>query len=337
MTDPEKQEESLLLFYMEIPFMATEKRLNRTGWFFIIPAAILLAFFIVYPIFYSLYLSFTSTKGIVSQFVGVKNYIRMFNDPMFFLALKNTFRLLLLQVPIMLVLAISFAAILNNKKIRFRGFFRTALFLPSVTSLIAYSILFKMLFSYDGLVNNTLMNLKFIDVPLQWMSVPKLATFVLILAMIWRWTGYNMIFYLSAMQNISEDLYEAASIDGSSKVHSFFTITIPLLKPIILFTTVMSTIGTLQLFDEPMNLSHGGTTASMIGPDNCFLTLSVYIYNLCFKYTPNFGYAATVSYAILIIIALLTMIQFRLSSDKDETMRMKLERAERKLQKGGAR
>ena len=317
--------------------MATEKRLDRAGWYFIIPAAVLLICFIVYPIFYSFYLSFTSTKGIVSHFVGVKNYIRMFNDPMFFLALKNTFRLLLLQVPIMLVLAISFAAILNNKKVRFRGFFRTALFLPSVTSLIAYSILFKMLFSYEGLVNNILLKFSIIDVPLQWMSVPKLATFVLILAMVWRWTGYNMIFYLSAMQNISEDLYEAASIDGSSKVHSFFFITIPLLKPIILFTTVMSTIGTLQLFDEPMNLSQGGTTASMIGPDNCFLTLSVYIYNICFKYTPNFGYAATVSYAILIIIALLTLFQFKVSSDKDEVMRKKLERTERKLRKGGVR
>ncbi|HKM08412.1 MAG TPA: sugar ABC transporter permease, partial [Sphaerochaeta sp.] len=315
--------------------MATEKRLDRVGWYFIIPAGVLLAFFIVYPILYSFYLSFTSTKGIVSQFVGIKNYIRMFNDPMFFLALKNTFRLLLLQVPIMLVLAISFAAILNNKNVRFRSFFRTAIFLPSVTSLIAYSILFKMLFSYDGLINNTLIRLTLIDVPLQWMSDPKLATFVLILAMIWRWTGYNMIFYLSAMQNISEDLYEAASIDGSSKVHSFFTITIPLLKPIILFTTVMSTIGTLQLFDEPMNLSQGGTTASMIGPDNSFLTLSVYIYNICFKYTPNFGYAATVSYAILIIIALLTLFQFKFSRDKDEVMRNKLERNEKKLLKGG--
>ena len=317
--------------------MAHEKQLNRTGWFFIIPSSILLLFFIVYPIFYSLYLSFTSTRGIVTQFVGIKNYIRMFNDPMFFLALRNTFTLLLIQVPIMLVLSITFAAILNNKKIRFRGFFRTALFLPAVTSLIAYSILFKMLFSYDGLINNTLLSLSLIESPLQWMTTPKLATFVLILAMIWRWTGYNMIFYLSAMQNISEDLYEAASIDGASKVKTFFAITVPLLKPIILFTTVMSTIGTLQLFDEPMNLSQGGTTSSMIGPDNVFLTLSVYIYNICFKYTPNFGYAATVSYAILLIIALLTFVQFTLSRDKEEVMRRKIEKETRKIVKGGLR
>lgn len=317
--------------------MAHEKQLNRTGWFFIIPSAILLLFFIVYPIFYSLYLSFTTTKGIVSQFVGLKNYIRIFNDPMFFLALKNTFTLLLIQVPIMLILSISFAAILNNKKVRFRGFFRTALFLPSVTSLIAYSILFKMLFSYDGLINNTLLALSIIDSPLQWMTTPKLATFVLILAMIWRWTGYNMIFYLSAMQNVSEDLYEAASIDGATKVRTFFAITVPLLKPIILFTTVMSTIGTLQLFDEPMNLSQGGTTASMVGPNNVFLTLSVYIYNICFKYTPNFGYAATVSYAILLIIALLTFIQFTLSRDKEDVMRRKIEKETRRMVKEGLR
>lgn len=99
----------------------------------------------------------------------------------------------------------------------------------------------------------------------------------------------------------------------------------------------MSTIGTLQLFDEPMNLSQGGTTSSMIGPDNVFLTLSVYIYNICFKYTPNFGYAATVSYAILLIIALLTFVQFTLSRDKEEVMRRKIEKETRKIVKGGLR
>lgn len=300
--------------------MAIEKKINRTGWFFIIPVAALLAIFLLYPIFYSLYLTTTKTKGIVSSFVGFDNYIKLFNDPMFFLALKNTFKILLLQVPLMLIFALIFAALLNNKKIKFRGFFRTAIFLPSVTSLIAYAILFKMLFSYNGLVNNTLISFNFIDKPLDWFSDQKLATFVLILAMIWRWTGYNMIFYLSAMQNISGDLYEAATVDGASEMKSFFSITLPLLRPMILFTTVMSTIGTLQLFDEPMNLAQGGTTASMVGPNNCFLTMSVYIYNLCFKYTPKFGYAATVSYAILVLVAILSLIQFQISRQSDKVV-----------------
>ncbi|MCY1151947.1 MAG: sugar ABC transporter permease [Sphaerochaetaceae bacterium] len=300
--------------------MANERKINRTGWYFIIPVALLLAIFLLYPIFYSLYLTTTKTKGIVTSFIGFDNYIKLFNDPMFILALKNTFKILLLQVPLMLISALIFAALLNNKKIKFRGFFRTAIFLPSVTSLIAYAILFKMLFSYEGIVNNTLLALNFINKPLDWFSDQTLATFVLILAMVWRWTGYNMIFYLSAMQNISSDLYEAAKVDGATEIKSFFSITIPLLRPMILFTTVMSTIGTLQLFDEPMNLAQGGTTASMVGPNNCFLTLSVYIYNLCFKYTPKFGYAATVSYAILVLVAILSYIQFRISKHSERTI-----------------
>ncbi|NCD06477.1 MAG: sugar ABC transporter permease [Spirochaetia bacterium] len=305
--------------------MATEKKINRTGWFFIIPVAFLLAVFLLYPIFYSLYLTTTRTRGIVTSFIGFDNYIKLFNDPMFFLALKNTFKILFLQVPLMLISALIFASLLNNKKIKFRGFFRTAIFLPSVTSLIAYAILFKMLFSYEGIVNNSLLALNFIQKPLDWFSDPALATFVLILAMVWRWTGYNMIFYLSAMQNISNDLYEAAKVDGASEIKSFFSITVPLLRPMILFTTVMSTIGTLQLFDEPMNLAQGGTTS--VGPNNCFLTLSVYIYNLCFKYTPKFGYAATVSYAILVLVAILSFIQFKISQQSEKTVSNKVNKS----------
>lgn len=294
-----------------------EKKLGRHGWLFILAATVLLAVFLVYPVLYSLYLSFTSAKEGVTSFVGLGNYVRLLKDPVFYLALRNTFFILIIQVPVMLILALALASILNNPKIKLRGFFRTAIFLPCVTSLIAYTILFKMLFSFDGLVNKTLLALHLIAEPLQWFMEPSLAMFVLILAMIWRWTGYNMIFYLSGMQNISNDLYEAAEIDGATPVQAFFRITIPCLKPMILFTTIMSTIGTVQLFDEPMNLSQGGTTAATVGPGNCFMTLSVYIYNLCFKYNPKFGYASTVAYAILIIIALLTVLQFRVTADKD--------------------
>lgn len=306
-----------------------EKKLKIKGWIFIMPALILLSVFLIYPIIYSFYLSFTSTKGIVQNFEGIKNYIRLVKDPMFALALKNTMKILVIQVPIMLIMALILASILNSKKIKFRGIFRTAIFLPAVTSLISYTILFKMIFSYDGLVNNMLLSLGVINQPLEWLTSSKLATFVLIIAMIWRWTGYNMIFYLSAMQNIPYDIYEAAEIDGASKIQIFFKITLPQLKPMILFTTVMSTIGTLQLFDEPMNLSQGGTTAATMGPGNCFMTLSVYIYNLCFKYVPNFGYAATVSYVIVFIIGLLTILQFEAARSDDD----KIERRNRKLMK----
>lgn len=295
-----------------------EKKMNRKGWMFILPVLILLSAFLLYPIIYSFYLSLTSTRGIVSSFVGFGNYKRIIHDPMFWLALKNTARLLLIQVPIMLVIALVLATVLNDKKLKAKRFFRTAIFLPAVTSLIAYTILFKMLFSYDGMMNTLLLKFHFISDPIPWLTSPGPAIFVLIFAMIWRWTGYNMIFYLSAMQNISSEIYEAAECDGANKIQIFFRITLPQLKPMILFTTVMSTIGTLQLFDEAMNLSQGGVTAATMGPGNCFLTLSVYIYNVCFKYQPNFGYAATISYVIVIIIAVLSLLQFKVAESDDK-------------------
>jgi lactose/L-arabinose transport system permease protein len=121
-----------------------------------------------------------------------------------------------------------------------------------------------------------------------------------------------MIFYLAGLQNIDPSIYEAAEIDGASKFKQFKAITIPMLKPIVLFTSIMSTIGTLQLFDEVVNLTSGGASTSSL---SATLTLSQYIYDLSFKYVPNFGYAATVSYVIVIIIAILSIIQFKVAGD----------------------
>ena len=292
------------------------KSKNRHGWLFVSLALVLLGVFLFYPIVYSLYLSTTSSKGIVQKFVGFSNYARLFQDSMFILALKNTLTFFLIQVPVMLFLALILATILNDKTIKLRGLFRTAFFLPAVTSLIAYTILFKMMFSLDGFINGVLLSVHIIKSPIPWLLNPFWAKVTLIIALTWRWTGYNMIFYLSALQNIPDEIYEAAKIDGANKVKQFFYITMPLLKPLILFTAIMSTIGTLQLFDEPMNLSQGGVTSATIGPGNSLLTLSVYVYNLCFKYMPNFGYAATVSYAIVLIVALLSIIQFKAMGDK---------------------
>jgi len=290
---------------------------NLYGWLFISLAVILLAAFLLYPIIYSLYLSTTSSKGVVQKFVGFNNYIRLVKDPMFLLALKNTFILFLIQVPIMLFLALILASILNDKTIKFRGLFRTGIFLPAVTSLVAYTILFKMMFALDGIVNTALMKLHIIQEPIPWLLDPFWSKVTMIIALTWRWTGYNMIFYLSGLQNISDEIYEASEIDGASKIQQFLYITIPILKPLIVFTSIMSTIGTLQLFDEPMNLAQAGVTSATTGPGNSLLTLSVYIYNLCFKYMPDFGYAATVSYVIVFIVAILTVIQFKVAGDNN--------------------
>jgi lactose/L-arabinose transport system permease protein len=296
--------------------MKIRKSENIWGWVFISLALSGLLLFILYPIIYSLYLSTFSTRGYLKHFVGLGNYKRLFQDSNFLLSLKNIFIIFIIQVPIMLFLALIFAFLLNNPKLKFRSFYRTALFLPAVTSLVAYSVVFKMMFSTQGLVNNILLSLHIIKEPIRWLLDPFWAKVTLIIAMTWRWTGYNMMFYLAGLQNIPLEIYEAAEIDGASKTVQFFKITIPLLKPIILFTTIMSTIGTLQLFDEPMNLAAGVVTGSSVGPGNSLLTPSVYIYNVCFKYVPNFGYASAISYIIVLIAAILAIIQFKVAGDR---------------------
>ncbi|GAM69847.1 sugar ABC transporter permease [Vibrio sp. JCM 19236] len=273
------------------------------------PAVALVGLFMLYPILDSLWMSLHSGRGVVTRFVGLGNVERLFNDPVFIKALTNTFIFLIVQVPIMILLSLILSSCLNQPNLKFRGFFRLAIFLPCVTSLVAYSILFKSMFSLDGIINSSLMWVGIISDPIPWMTDPFWAKVMIIIAITWRWTGYNMIFYLSAMQNIDKSIYEAARIEGVSPTKQFFFITVPLLKPVILFTSIMSTIGTLQIFDEVMNMTQGG-------PANETLTLSLYIYNLSFKFVPNFGYAATVSYVIVFFAAILAFLQFKVAKDK---------------------
>ncbi|MFC0469200.1 carbohydrate ABC transporter permease [Halalkalibacter kiskunsagensis] len=288
--------------------LQTKKAIIR--WSFIGLSVFLISLFYFYPMVQALLLSFQSGAGVNLQYVGLDNYRRLFGDPTFHAAVRNTVIFLLVQVPAMIIFALIISVLLNDKKLKFKGFYRTAIFLPCVTSLVAYSVIFKYLFGSDGLVNIMLMNLAIISQPIQWMTDPFWAKITIIIAITWRWTGYNMIFYLSALQNIDNSIYEAAKIDGANAFQQFFKITIPMLKPIILFTSIVSTIGTLQLFDEVMNITGGG-------PGNATLTISQYIYNLSFEYTPDFGYAATVSYAIVVMIVFFSIIQFKVAGDKN--------------------
>ena len=281
------------------------------GWAFIGSALLLMAVFTIYPIAKSLWMSTHAGQGTMVQFVGLGNVQRLASDPMFHRALANTFIYLLIQVPVMIMLALVLASCLNSPTLRFRGLLRTAIFLPCVTSLVAYSMLFRSMFSYDGVINSTLLHLGLIANPVPWLSDPFWARIVVMTALTWRWTGYNMIFYLAAMQNIDKSIYEAARIDGISAFRRLVSITIPMLKPVLLFTTITSTIGTLQLFDEVMNITNGG-------PADSTLSLSLYIYNLSFRFVPNFGYAATVSYVIVVLVALLALLQFHLARERDQ-------------------
>ena len=284
---------------------------NLNGWLFIAPSILLISIFLVYPILRSLYLSFFSGKGMMMKFAGFGNVARLSNDPVFLQALTNTITFFVVQVPIRIVLALLLAAVLNNDRLKFIGFFRTAIFLPCVASLVAYSVLFKSMFSVDGVVNQALMALHLTDAPIGWLTEPFWAKVLVILAITWRWTGYNMIFYLAALQNIDRSIYEAARIDGVPAWARFVYITVPMLKPVILFTTIISTIGTIQLFDEVYNLTEGRGS-----PANATMTLSLYIYNLTFRFMPSFGYAATISYVIVIMVALFSFLQFYAARDR---------------------
>ncbi|WP_017470902.1 carbohydrate ABC transporter permease [Amphibacillus jilinensis] len=283
---------------------------NNIGWLFVLISIVGISLFYFYPMIDAFLLSFQSGMGANLEYTGLNNWMRLFDDPTFISALTNTFTYLIVQVPVMIILALVFSVMLNDPTLKFRGFFRTAIFLPAVTSLVAYSVIFKYMFSGNGIVNQFLINLSIVSEPINFLTDSFWARIVIILAITWRWTGYNMIFYLSALQNIDHSIYEAARIDGASTFQQFTKITVPMLKPIILFTTITSTIGTLQLFDEVVNITGGG-------PGNATITISQYIYNLSFEYTPNFGYAATVSYVIVILVVILSAIQFKVAGDKE--------------------
>ena len=287
--------------------MSLEKRHNLTGWAFLIPAALLIFIFCFYPMVQALILSFSKKGTGGSTFVGLANYQRILKDRTFQQCLFNTIFYFIIQVPVMLVLALGLAQLLNNPKIKGKSIFRTLIFLPCATSLVSYSMIFKSLFAQDGLVNNVITAIGFSRI--DWFQNAWAARWVIILALIWRWTGYNMVFYLAGLQNIDYSVYEASYIDGATPFQQFLKITVPLLKPTILLTAIMSTSGTLQLFDESLNLTNGG-------PGKSTMTMSHYIYNTSFVQSPNFGYAAAMSIVILVIVAVLAVIQMKVGDER---------------------
>ena len=289
-----------------------EKRQSLTGWVFLIPAALLIAWMSFYPMIQAFLLSLHTGKGTVLHWASPfwYNFARLFQDPTFKLTIENTFIYLIIQVPIMLVLAMILATILNDKTLRFRGMWRTAIFLPCAVSLVSYSFVFRTLFAQTGAVNDALMAMHIISSPINWLAQTGTARMVIILGLLWRWTGYNMVFFLAGLQNIEASTFEAARIDGAGPVKTFFYVTMPQLKPMILLTAIMSTNGTLQLFDESWNLTQGG-------PANTSMTMSHYLYQLSFQNNPNIGYGSAVSYAILFMVAILAAFQIRIGDRRD--------------------
>lgn len=280
---------------------------------YLAPATILIFIMSFWPIIQAVITSFKTGSSANMQWANplTYNYTRMFQDAVFKRSIGNTFLYLIIEVPIMLVLAILLAQLLNNKHLKFKGLFRTCVFLPCATSLVSYALIFKSLFATQGLINTILVKLGILESNFNFLGTGWSAKIIIIVALIWRWTGYNMVFFLAGLQNIEYSVYEAAKIDGASGWRTFWSITVPLLRPTIVMTTIMSINGTLQLFDESVNLTKGG-------PANATITMSHYIYNGSFgEGVANFGYASAMSVIVFIMVAILAFINLKVGDKRD--------------------
>lgn len=278
---------------------------NIIPWLFIAPALIFILCFSIYPLIETIYLSFMTTKRGDIVFAGLQNFKRLLSDQYFYTSLKNSLIYLIIQVPIMTLLAILLAMALHNGITKLKGLFRTIYFIPFIVESVAYSLIFVLLFQERGVINFLL---SIINIsPVMWLTQTWPARILIMLIMTWRWTGYNMIIILAGLQSIPNDYYEAATIDGANAFHKFVNITIPMLKPVILFSTILSTIGTLNLFTEPYLLTNGG-------PNNSTISLGLYIYRQAFQ-SINLTYAATISVAILVIVGILSRLQMKVGEN----------------------
>ncbi|MCL2248856.1 MAG: sugar ABC transporter permease [Oscillospiraceae bacterium] len=286
------------------PWLTLSRKQGLVGWAFLFVAAGLIVWMNFYPMIRGFYLSLYRGAGANMEFAGAFNYLRLLEDPQFRQTIATTFMYLLVQVPIMLITGLVLASILNKPNLKGKGFFRTAIFLPAAVGLVAYSLVFRQMFAVSGIINTIAMNIGIMETPFNWFGSAWSARMIIILGLLWRWTGFNMIFYLAGMQNIDRSIFEAARLDGANVVQQFWKITVPLLRPIILLTAIMSTNGTLQLFDESFNLTGGG-------PGLTSRTMSHHIFASAFQGIPQIGYASAMSFVILLFVAVLALIQIK--------------------------
>lgn len=281
--------------------MIGSKKSNRL-WvlFFLLPSLLGFALFIIYPIFYSLGVSFTNWDLInAKEFVGFGNYTRLLSDPQFWNSLKNTFYFIIGYLPSVMIIGLLIALLLNSKlkmKVLFRGIY----FLPVVTSWVAVSLVWKWLFNPKFGLINYFIEMIGLSGP-SWLNDPKTAMIAIIITSVWKDIGFIMVLYLGGLQNISTSLYEAAGIDGASKFQQFWKITLPMLKPTTFFVSMISLINSFQVFDQVNIMTEGG-------PGDSTTVLVQNIYNSAFKYS-KMGYAAAMSWVLFLIILVVSLVQ----------------------------
>lgn len=284
-----------------------------TGWTFAAPFTVLFLVFLALPVLASLAMSVTDLRStdlrnpLAVNFVGLDNYVRLFGDELFVKAAVNTLIFVLFGVPLTMVLALAAASALNSGLIRFRAVFRVGFYLPVVTSIVAIAVVWRFLLDPEaGLVDN-LLRVIGVEGP-HWLGDTRTALPSLIAMAAWRNFGFLMVIFLAGLQGIPRELYEAATLDGASRWQQFRAVTVPLLRPTLLFGAVITGIGFLQLFEEPFVMTQGGPLSST-------LSVSYHIYNQ-FGFG-NYGYAAAAGYVLFVAIVALSVLQFRLLGERD--------------------
>ncbi|WP_148866370.1 ABC transporter permease subunit [Thermosediminibacter litoriperuensis] len=273
------------------------------GYTFMMPFIVSISVFLLGPLIFAFIISFKNFSFLnpeAATWVGFKNYVQLFRDPVFRRALLNTALYSSIVTPVQLAIALILAVILDQK-IKGRTFFRLAYYIPTVTSPVAVAVIFLYLFKADGLVNTILAKFG-IQGPV-WFNSVRFALPSIMMMAIWSSVGTYMVVFLAGLQDIPAELYEAAEVDGASGIQRFFYITLPVLRPVVFFNLIISLIGTFQVFDQAYVVSRGEG-----GPLNATMTVVLFIYRQGFREF-NMGYASAAAFVLFIIILILTLIQ----------------------------
>ncbi|MBN8193837.1 sugar ABC transporter permease [Bacillus sp. NTK074B] len=284
-----------------------------TPFLFLIPGVIILGAFIFYPMLNAIWLSFTNYTIVTdAEFIGLENYKGLFADALFWKVLGQTLLYLVIVVPALVILPI-FLAILVNQQVKGIGFFRSAYYVPVVTSMVVVGIAWKWVYADKGILNYILESLGLISEPVNWLTSTTTSIFAVMVVTIWKGLGYYMVIYLAGLQSISDDLYEAADIDGASKWKQIWHITIPLLMPSIMIVTIMSSISAMKVFEEIYVMTGGG-------PLNSSKTLVFYIYEEAFDKL-QMGYASAAGVVLFIITLIFSVINIKFMSKKESAIK----------------
>lgn len=293
-------------------------KVKATPYLFLSPYFILTCVFFIYPVLYAVQLAFYQTNGPKSrEFVGLSNFIFALTDPDFYIAIWNTVRFAFFSVFLQLPLALGLAMLLNTRADRLKGFFRLAIFAPNLVGAVFVGILFNMLFTpqyglfniflhklYGALINSEVLQNR-------WLQDPELVMPALVVISLWMYTGFNMVYFLAALQNVDQSLIEAAKIDGAGPFQVFWNVTVPAIKPVATFVVVMSTIGSFNLFELPYTLLQG------YGTKNSGLTIVGYLYQYAFE-GGDLGMGAAIGWLLTAMILSISLIQIWISKQGAE-------------------